>query len=55
MHLLLKWELESSRCFEDLSSAMDPSPTLALASQPYREKCKNLQWSGLAPAWGSEA
>lgn len=44
-------ELESSRCLEVLSSAMNrpPSPLLPLASQPYREKRKNLQWWGLEP------
>lgn len=44
-------ELESSGCLEVLSSAMNrpASPLLPLASQPYREKRKNLQWWGLEP------
>lgn len=54
MHSSPAQELESSRCLEELSSAMDhppprPRPLLPLASQPYREKCKNLQSLGLEP------
>ena len=54
MHSSPARELESSRCLEELSSAVDRPPLppprlLPLASQPYREKRKNLQWSRLEP------